>query len=62
MRLHWKPPIGCLYPEVAANPHDFFGHRCLILTSAQVFNHRIAEHDVNALVGKITKICGIADS
>jgi hypothetical protein len=52
MRLNWEPLVWRLYPVRSPNPANFFCELSLPLDVPNMFNRRVAEYDVEALIGE----------
>jgi hypothetical protein len=59
VRFHREPKIGGLHPKGFAHSLDLQSHPTLVLERAEVLNHGIAEHDVEALVVELSEVGGI---
>ncbi len=52
MKLYRKAAIRGLNPVMAAHPSDFLGESALVGVSADVLDNRIAEDDIECLIGE----------
>jgi len=59
MWFHREPPIRRLEPVVTANTNNFVSHPLLMFSVEEMFNHRIAEYNINALIRKTGQVCRI---
>ena len=59
MRFHRKPSVGRLQPIVTAYSGDFSSHQLLVVPVEKMFDHRIAENNINAAVLEVGQVCCI---